>query len=173
MNDAERTKELRSKYLTNFQRARHRLPVLAGWLREVSEYVNGAKFNLDVYADWMWREQHDDPPRNVQEASTCGFEGCGLGWAPLCPTLRKRGLKGDRFGFWPAIDEAEEFFGINSDASWVIFGESDTDWRDGGPAGHRINCHDPIAAAERVERFMGDMGIKPLPHEPPPSQTTT
>ena len=185
MSDAERTKELRALYITHPQRARHRLPVLAAWLREVSGLVNGAKFNLSKYAIIRRADILARPPipKSAAEASACGFEGCALGWAPVCPRLRRAGLRGSKACgyhsdalFSSALEEAEDFFGITSEVSACLFGSTIRNWRGGAHVFEftgQADPRDPIAAAERVERFMADVGIEPLPHEPPPSHTTT
>ena len=155
-------------WITNRRRAQSRLPRLAKWLREVSQLVNGATFDLDVLGEF----RRDQPPRNVNEASQCGFRGCALGWATLEPSFRKAGLRlvediGSVYGR-PGFDEtarpAAEFFGISFRAASCIFGESTDDWSDGAffeflDEDESLDPEDPIAAAERVERFCADNGI--------------
>lgn len=152
------------EWITNRRRARARLPKLAAWLREISEHVNGAKFDLNTYAEWPGAGRGTGPPSSVQEAKRCGFEGCAPGWAALNPAFRRAGLRIYEDGFgseWGlATVDAAEFFGIHEEAAGCIFGPADADWDNHGEVlAEPARAHDPIFAAERVERFCRDNGI--------------
>lgn len=156
-----------SKYITNMRRAKFWLPRTAQWLRKVSTLVNGAKFDLDIWG------RASGVPSDIKEASICGFEGCALGWAALEPRHRKAGLRleveyGRRLEITFLSDTCSSaacaFYGLQYSAVRTLFGTASIDWQGGDIQESEddkdlIDRHDPIAAAERIERFCNDMGI--------------
>jgi hypothetical protein len=146
-----------SKYITNRRRAAARLPRLAAWLREISAHLNGAKFNMCITA----MTSDGSAPRNLEEAKHCGFSGCCMGWAALEPSFRKAGLRlkpASLVGQWNPVvapgadtgstfENVANFFGISCRGTDEIF------------SGGLPDSHNPIAAAERIERFCRDNGI--------------
>lgn len=155
-----------SEWITNRRRAASRLSYLARELRAISRRLNGMRFNLELIA----QSGTGDMPRSLDEAAHCGFEGCSMGYAALLPRFRKAGLRLGEYGQvmvrgeereWEvsSFDVCAEFFGISGRASLCIFDTRDSDWREGAPRPGDLDPHDPIAAAERIERFCRDNGI--------------
>jgi hypothetical protein len=91
---------------------------------------------------------------NAAEVLECGFAGCAIGWAGMCPTFKKQGFRIEidecddivpTFGLWHHWEAVEVFFGLAPLQAVSLFAaQSYTDSQHG----------DPLAVARRIEELL-------------------
>lgn len=152
-------------YITNRRRANFWLPKAVAWLRQIPGMPGGARFDLQLFGN--------STPRSISEGSVCGFKGSAAGWATMEPTHRKAGLRLVKPKYGNAVPAFKGafgyqalavFYGLSYEAAEVALGNAVVDWGSGyGKISAVLDPYDPIAAAERIERFCADFNIQLMP----------
>lgn len=126
-----------------------RLRELARFLdEEVRLALNGVKFDMRDWGKYRTRRRPNGvPPSTIKTAKKCGFAGCAIGWASMCPVLRKEGINKDlvradrphywmeRSSLWADWSDVEDFFDIDERTAAVLFDflQYDLDVSDANP----------------------------------------